>query len=129
MSSAQALGSNALTGFGAGLVMSAGGILPTCGLGLGALGALGAGAVFGGSGGGGGGGSSNEAIVPPASDLDPDVLPLSKPILATIIDDIGAIQGAITNGGSTDDNTPTLSGKVGQAAPCISRTAVIWWSA
>ncbi|CRL51644.1 Ig-like domain-containing protein [Pseudomonas sp. URMO17WK12:I11] len=108
VSSAQALGANALTGFGAGLVMSSGGILPTYGLGLGALGALGAGAVFGGSGGGGGGGgggssaggSNNEAIAPP-----------SKASLATIIDDVGAIQGVITNGGSTDDTTPTLSGK------------------
>ncbi|MHC8383994.1 Ig-like domain-containing protein [Pseudomonas sp. LB3P14] len=43
-------------------------------------------------------------------DLTIDITAPGKAIIGEVLDDVGAIQGPIVNGGSTDDTTPTLSG-------------------
>ncbi|MDH6150908.1 hypothetical protein OKW46_004833 [Paraburkholderia sp. WSM4179] len=40
-----------------------------------------------------------------------DTTPPDQPVIGEVIDDEGPIQGAVDNGGSTDDTTPTLVGK------------------
>ena len=39
-----------------------------------------------------------------------DRTPPATPVITTITDNVGSVQGAITNGGTTDDTTPTISG-------------------
>ncbi|HBO3685972.1 TPA: hypothetical protein L4T35_006006, partial [Pseudomonas aeruginosa] len=96
--SAQALGTAELVGFGDGLAMLAGSGFPTAALGLGVLGLLGAGAAIA----DGGGGSKNR----PA----PQVKPPVAPEIGEVIDNVGDQQGVIQPGQSTDDNTPTFTG-------------------
>ena len=50
-----------------------------------------------------------------------------KPSIIEVTDDVGAQTGAISNGGGTDDNTPTLSGKgeVGATVTVIDNGQVI----
>ncbi|MBB4865608.1 hypothetical protein HNP46_004509 [Pseudomonas nitritireducens] len=44
-------------------------------------------------------------------DFSIDITAPNKPTIDGVIDDVGAIQGPIANGGVTDDSTPTLNGK------------------
>jgi len=39
-----------------------------------------------------------------------DLTPPATPVITTITDNVGSIQGAIADGGTTDDTTPTISG-------------------
>ena len=101
--SAQALGAAELVGFGDGLAMLAGSVIPTAALGLGALGIIGAGLAIGGKDGGSNSGGSNGGgtqVAPPPA----------QPEIGQITDNVGDKQGVIQPGTSTDDNTPTISG-------------------
>lgn len=48
-----------------------------------------------------------------------DTIAPTKPLLQTVMDDIGAVKGAVSSGGSTDDTKPTLSG-IGEAKAVLT---------
>ncbi|MCH7297318.1 Ig-like repeat protein Blp2 [Acinetobacter higginsii] len=48
-----------------------------------------------------------------------DTIAPNKPILQTVMDDVGAVKGAIAAGGDTDDSKPTLAG-VGEAKAVLT---------
>lgn len=48
-----------------------------------------------------------------------DTIAPNKPILQTVMDDVGAVKGAIAAGGDTDDTKPTLAG-VGEAKTVLT---------
>lgn len=48
-----------------------------------------------------------------------DTIAPNKPILQTVMDDVGAVKGAIAAGGDTDDSKPTLAG-VGEAKTVLT---------
>ncbi|AZF55016.1 Large repetitive protein [Pseudomonas sp. R4-34-07] len=50
--------------------------------------------------------------------LDIDLTPSAPPTIDDVTDDVGAIQGSLPDGSSTDDTTPTLSGR-GEAGDTI----------
>ncbi|MGE8289124.1 MAG: Ig-like domain-containing protein, partial [Stenotrophomonas sp.] len=56
-------------------------------------------------------GASEESEKTPAFDLILDMTAPLKPVIEKIEDDVGNPQGVLANGQSTDDTTPTLSGK------------------
>ncbi|QFZ83301.1 hypothetical protein GFK26_11270 [Variovorax paradoxus] len=47
----------------------------------------------------------------PAVNFTIDTITPTAPSIDAVKDDVGAVQGALTNGGTTDDPSPTLSGK------------------
>nr|WP_281686881.1 hypothetical protein [Pseudomonas citronellolis] len=81
--SAQALGAAELVGFGDGLAMLAGSVIPTAALGLGALGIIGAGLAIGGK--DGGSNSGGTQVAPPPA----------QPEIGQITDNVGDKQGVI----------------------------------
>ncbi|MDH1377045.1 Ig-like domain-containing protein [Acinetobacter junii] len=48
-----------------------------------------------------------------------DTIAPTKPLLQTVMDDIGAVKGTVSSGGSTDDTKPTLSG-IGEAKAVLT---------
>ncbi|UST72286.1 Ig-like domain-containing protein [Pseudomonas siliginis] len=52
-------------------------------------------------------------------DLTVDLAAPAKPLIDSINDDVGSVQGVLSNGQSTDDTTPTLAGKA-EAGSTIS---------
>ncbi|MNM17105.1 hypothetical protein D3C81_273700 [compost metagenome] len=95
VSSPLALGSGELLGFGDGLVVAGGGMLPWL---LAGLGLAGAGVAIG---------NHNSGGKKPVVDTTP---PDNKGI-GQVVDDKGPVQGNIEKGGITDDDRPTLGGK------------------
>ncbi|QFZ86286.1 hypothetical protein GFK26_27760 [Variovorax paradoxus] len=55
--------------------------------------------------------ATGESAKTEAFDLTVDLSAPSTPAIDAVSDDVGAIKGPIANGGSTDDTTPTVSGK------------------
>ena len=94
-----ALGGSQLIGFSDGLAVLAGGVSLTS-LGLGALGLLGGGLALGNS---KGNGDNNDQ---PLRDTSPS----ENPVIGAVLDDKGTVTGLVPDGGTTDDDTPTLSG-------------------
>ena len=54
--------------------------------------------------------AGNESLPSPGFELIVDTVAPGQPEIKEVLDDIGAIQGAIAQNGVTDDNTPTLNG-------------------
>lgn len=48
-----------------------------------------------------------------------DKVPPQRPTIDEVNDDVGAVTGPVSNGGTTDDNTPTLSGKAEAGAAVV----------
>ena len=54
--------------------------------------------------------AGNESLPSPGFELIVDTVAPGQPEIKEVLDDVGAIQGAIAQNGVTDDNTPTLNG-------------------
>lgn len=69
--------------------------------------------------------ASNNASQPYVFPLQISATAPSTPSITGVVDDVGARTGAVTNGGTTDDLTPTVSGRLADPLEAGSRIVVL----